>query len=131
MTMNDILPGTLWTEKGGVLWADTDGRSIRDLAGVMQEQGARFITITAFQLPGDAGFRMEYHWDFEGCLLGFQFVIPNKSVESIFDICEAADWIEREIYEGFGIEFAGRAYEPLQLRNGLKPGVTLREEVTK
>jgi hypothetical protein len=41
------------------------------------------------------------------------------------------DWIEREIHEGFTVEFTGREYEPLQLRPGAKLGVNLREEVTK
>jgi len=44
------------------------------------------------------------------------------------DICEAADWIEREIHEEFALDFLGREYEPLLLRVGDKPGVNLREE---
>ena len=36
----------------------------------MNAVGARFVTITAYQLPG-TGFRLEYHWDLEGRLLGF------------------------------------------------------------
>jgi Ni,Fe-hydrogenase III component G len=38
------------------------------------------------------------------------------------------DWIEREIHEGFGLDFLGREYEPLLLRQGDTPGVNLREE---
>ncbi len=53
--------------------------------------------------------------------------IAGNSIESIFDLCEAADWIEREIHEGFAIDFTGREYEPLLLREGDKPGVNLRE----
>jgi NADH:ubiquinone oxidoreductase subunit C len=47
------------------------------------------------------------------------------------DICEAADWIEREVHEGFGINFTGREYEPLLLREGDTPGMNLRDEVKK
>jgi hypothetical protein len=81
-------------------------------------------------LPGDAGFRLEYHWDLDGRLLGFPFQIAGKSgnsIDSIFDLCEAADWIEREVHEGFAIDFTGRDYEPLLLRAGRQAGVNLRE----
>jgi len=89
--------------------------------------GARFVTITAYELPNKDGFRLEYHWDLEGRLLGVAFTIAGNSIESIFDLSEAADWIEREVHEGFAIGFSGREYEPLLLRPGDQPGVNLRE----
>jgi NADH:ubiquinone oxidoreductase subunit C len=46
-------------------------------------------------------------------------------------LCEAVDWIEREIHEGFAVDFMGREYEPLLLRQGDTPGVNLREEAKK
>ena len=64
---------------------------------------ARFVTITAYQLPKDEGFRLEYHWDLAGRLLGFVFTLTGNSIESIYDLCEAVDWIEREIHEEYGI----------------------------
>jgi hypothetical protein len=87
------------------------------------------VTITAYELPKDQGLRLEYHWDLDGQLLGFPFQLEGKSMESIYDLCEAVDWIEREIHEGFAIDFVGRAYEPLLLREGQTAGVNLREEV--
>jgi NADH:ubiquinone oxidoreductase subunit C len=102
--------------------------TVRELSAAMNAVKARFITITAYQLPKDEGFRLEYHWDLDGQLLGFPFVLAGKSIESIYDQCEAVDWIEREIHEGFGIDFTGREYEPLLLRQGDTPGVNLREE---
>ena len=131
MTLLENLPDAVWTEKGGACWMDCKDRSVRDIAKAMQDVHARFITITASQLLANSGFRLEYHWDLEGQLLGFQFVIPGNSIESIYDICEAADWIEREIFEGFVIDFTKRTYEPLQLRPGQTPGVNLREEVAR
>jgi Respiratory-chain NADH dehydrogenase, 30 Kd subunit len=120
-----------WTEKGGVYWLATGALNVRKLAAVMNECHARFITITAYQLPGDQGFRLEYHWDLDGKVLGFPFLLAGNSIESIFDLCEAVDWIERETHEGFAIDFTGREYEPLLLRQGDTPGVNLREEVKK
>jgi hypothetical protein len=121
-----------WVEKGGVHWLDPGPLSVRELCVEMVAAKARFITITAYQLPGTEGIRLEYHWDLEGRLLGFAFQLPGGSsesakIESIYDICEAADWIEREIHEGFAVDFTGREYEPLLLRQGDKLGVNLRE----
>jgi hypothetical protein len=133
MNVLDTIPATLgiaepWVEKGGVHWLEPGALSVRDLAGKMNDLHARFITITAYELPGDTGMRLEYHWDLDGQLLGFPYLLTGKSIESIFDLCEAVDWIEREIHEGFAVDFLGREYEPLLLREGDKPGVNLREE---
>ena len=116
-----------WVESRGTHWLNPGAASVRDVAQAMNAAGARFVTITAYELPGDTGFRLEYHWDLQGWLLGAPFQIAGKSIESIVDLSEAADWIEREVHEGFAIDFTGREYEPLMLRAGDKPGVNLRE----
>ena len=116
-----------WVDKGGVHWLTQDATKVRELAKAMNEIHARFITITAYQLPKDEGFRLEYHWDLNGQLLGFPFLLAGNSIESIYDICEAADWIEREIHEEYALDFTGREYEPLLMRAGDQPGVSLRE----
>jgi NADH:ubiquinone oxidoreductase subunit C len=82
-------------------------------------------------LPAGEGFRLEYHWDLDGQMLGFPYRLSGNSIESIYDLCEAADWIEREVHEGFAVDFLGRDYEPLLLRPGDKLGVNLREEVVR
>jgi hypothetical protein len=116
--------------RSGAQWLNVAGIGVRTLAETMTAIGARFVTITAYQLPKDEGFRLEYHWDMEGTLLGFTFDLIDKKIDSIFDLCPAVDWIEREIYEGYAIEFVGRPYEPLLLREGVMPGVNLREMPT-
>jgi NADH:ubiquinone oxidoreductase subunit C len=116
-----------WVESHGAHWLNPGTATIRELAKLMNSVSARFITITAYELPASEGFRLEYHWDLEGRLLGFPFEIAGNSIDSIYDLCEAADWIEREVHEGFAIDFTGRDYEPLLLREGDKPGVNLRE----
>jgi NADH:ubiquinone oxidoreductase subunit C len=117
-----------WTESGGVHWYTRSDLNVREVARAMNAVGARFITITAYQLPGDEGLRLEYHWDIDGELLGFRFTLVENSIESIYDLCEAVDWIERETHEGFAVNFVGREYEPLLLRQGDACGVNLREE---
>jgi hypothetical protein len=118
-------------EKGGVYWYSSEGLNVRELARAMNAVGARFVTITAYQLAKDEGFRLEYHWDLAGRLLGFGFNLAGNTIDSIYDLCEAVDWIEREVHEGFAINFAGREYEALLLRPGDAPGVNMREEVAK
>jgi hypothetical protein len=136
MTLLESIPeelgiNTPWVEKGGVHWLEPGSMSIRELAKAMNGFHARFITITAYQLPKDEGLRLEYHWDLDGQLLGFPFQLAGNSIESIYDLCEAVDWIEREVHEEFAVDFTGREYEPLLLRQGDTPGVNLREEVKK
>jgi hypothetical protein len=116
-----------FVEKNGVYWYNSEDLNVGELARAMNAVGARFVTITAYQLPKDDGFRLEYHWDLAGRLLGFGFNLKGNAIESIYDLCEAVDWIEREIHEGFAIGFAGREYEPLQIRPGEPIGVNLRE----
>ena len=63
--------------------------------------------------PRTEGFRLEYHWDLERPAARLPFNLVGKSIDSIYDLCEAVDWIEREIHEEFAIDFTGREYEPL------------------
>ncbi|MGA2571089.1 MAG: NADH-quinone oxidoreductase subunit C [Terracidiphilus sp.] len=116
-----------WVQTHSVNWLTPGSLTVRELTREMNSIGARFVTITAYELPAKAGFRLEYHWDLEGRLLGFPFQIAANTIESIFDLCEAADWIEREIHEEYCIDFTGREYEPLLLRQGDQSGVNLRE----
>ena len=120
-----------YSERGGVFWYSDTGLNVREVARAMNAVNARFITITTYELPADGGFRLEYHWDLMGHLLGFTFPIPSNAIESIYDLCEAVDWIEREIHEEYRIDFTGREYEPLLLREGGVCGVNLQKEVVQ
>ena len=111
----------------GVTWFTTGNLDLRELTAFMGQAGARFVTITANELPRGEGFCLEYLWDLDGRLFGFPFYPAGTTMPSIFDICEATDWIEREIHEEYALDFAGRDYEPLLLRAGDRPGVNLHE----
>ncbi len=115
------------TDASGVKWFTTGNLDLRELVVILGRAAARFITITATELPRDQGFCLEYLWDLNGQLLGFAFYPTGKTMPSIYDICEAADWIEREIHEEFTIDFTGRVYEPLLLRESDRLGVNLQE----
>lgn len=122
LKVNDV-----FTDNSGVKWFTTGNLDIRELVILLGQEGARFITITATELPMNQGFCLEYLWDLNGKLLGFPFYPICNTMPSIYDICEAADWIEREIHEEFSIEFTGRVYEPLLLRENDHTGVNLHE----
>jgi len=99
---------------------------VRTLAAAMNDCHARFITSRHISCPASRAFA----WNTTGTQrqgAGFPFQLSGNSIESIFDLCEAVDWIERETHEGFAVDFMGREYEPL-LRQGDTPGVNLREE---
>lgn len=125
VTQNGIRDGM--QELSGVKWLAVGELDVRARAESQREKGARLITITAYELQAGEGFCLEYIYDQDGQVQGFSFHALVKVVPSIFDICEAADWIEREIHEEYGIDFSGRLYEPLLLREGDRTGVNLRE----
>jgi NADH:ubiquinone oxidoreductase subunit C len=120
-----------FSEIGGVFWYGDSGLNVREVARAMNAIGARFITVTTYELPANGGFRLEYHWDSMGTLLGFTFPISGNTIESVYDLCEAVDWIEREVHEEYRIDFTGREYEPLLLREGGACGVNLQKEVVQ
>ena len=123
----DLIGEEAYTEESGAYWYTGETPNIRELARAMNAIRGRFVTITAYQLPKDEGFRLEYHWDLAGRLLGFVFTLGGNSIESIYDLCEAVDWIEREVHEEYGIVFTGRELEPLLLREGDATGVNMRD----
>ncbi len=133
MTVLEAIPDQLrglksWIDINGVQWYATASLDVRDLAYSMNGLRARFVTVTAVQLPKDEGICLEYLWDLDGKLHGFPFHLTADTFPSIYDLCEAVDWIEREIHEEYSVEFTGRLYEPLLLRQGNQTGVNLREE---
>ena len=93
----------------------------------MNAVGARFITITAYQLPGAEGIRLEYHWDLEGRLLGFPFTCsgrnPPKAPKSTASTTSAKPptGSSAKFTRSIAIDFTGREYEPLLLREGDSP----------
>lgn len=117
-----------WEEQNGSWWIAPEVLDIRLMAAVMRSRDARFVTLTAMQLAHDATIRLDYHWDIDGQLLTFTTHANGNQVPSIVDLCEAADWAERETHENFSIDFTGHEYEPLLLRAGDASGLQLRKE---
>jgi hypothetical protein len=117
-----------WEQKNGAWWIASETLDPRAMTQFMLPQNARLMTIMAMGLKGGET-RLDYHWDLKGVILTFSTVTHENKAVSITDLCVAADWVEREIYEYFAVEFTGRDNtKPLMLRPGLTPGLNRPEE---
>ena len=68
----------------------------------------RFVTATG--IDSDDCFEVLYHYSYDqtGCIVTLKAFIRNRenpSIESITSFIPAAEWIEREIHDLFGIDF--------------------------
>lgn len=107
-------------------WATVPGLDVRAMAESMLESGIRLITLTAMA-DASGGYRIIYSWDADGVLINVGTVVTTGSIPTIADILPAADWVEREIRDYYGLEFEGRAETPtLMLREGDERGLFSR-----
>lgn len=71
------------------------------------ESGFRFIIASAIHTK--RGFEIHYHFssDQEGLILNLHVILDreNPQIESLSNMFNASNWIEREIHELFGIDF--------------------------
>jgi NADH-quinone oxidoreductase subunit C len=74
---------------------------------LFSELGFRFIIASALHTP--VGFEIYYHFSYDpdGLILNLHVVLPQKDpqIESLSNMFEASNWIEREMHELFGIVF--------------------------
>jgi NADH:ubiquinone oxidoreductase subunit C len=124
-------PGEGWKWDKGSWWLETPADfDVRANAAALIAHHARFVAITAMERE-DKEIRLYYQWDLDGKLLSFTTATKEKKIASIVDLCPAADWVERETYEYFAVEFTGRAsLQPLMMRAGDEVGINLRKEAT-
>jgi len=77
---------------------------------MLVELGARLQTVTGVDVPPDS-IEVLYHWalDEDGYVVTVRTRLERARprIESIAAICPAAEWIEREVMELFGVEFTG------------------------
>lgn len=82
--------------------------AILKVAGYLyHEEGFRFIIATAIHTK--RGFEIHYHFshDATGLILNVHVILDGKDpqIESLSNMFNASNWIEREMHELFGINF--------------------------
>jgi len=103
---------------------------------LFEDVGARFCIITA--IDTDRCLELIYHYCFDqiGCIIHLKVLVYDKqspSVESITPFLPAAEWIEREIHDLYGIDFKNHPrLKRLILADDWPQGVyPMRKEVKK
>jgi len=83
------------------------GSILRVSEYLFREEGLRFIIATA--LHTKKGFEIHYHFskDESGLILNLHVILDKEDpqIESLSNMFNASNWIEREIHELFGINF--------------------------
>jgi NADH-quinone oxidoreductase subunit C len=103
---SDILEVTMKNQKRVIIRINPD--SIINVASVLfLNEGFRFIIASA--LHTKEGFEIHYHFskDSIGLILNVFVILDkeNPQIESLSNMLSAANWIEREMHELYGINF--------------------------
>jgi len=101
-----ILEVTVKNEKRIIVTIKPD--SLLNMAGYLyKDAGFRFIIASAIHTK--RGFEIHYHFskDSTGLILNLHVILDrnNPEVESLSNMFNASNWIEREMHELFGINF--------------------------
>jgi NADH-quinone oxidoreductase subunit C len=103
---SDILDTVVKNQKRIIITVNPDS-IINITVFLFKMEGFRFIIATA--LHTRKGFEIHYHFskDSIGLILNIHVILDkdNPQIESISNIFNAANWIEREMHELFGINF--------------------------
>jgi NADH:ubiquinone oxidoreductase subunit C len=128
-TLIQELPGaTALTLQRDGLWMMAPDLDVCEMARQMKGWGARFSTMTGVMLS-----QMEttviYHFCLDNQVYNLKVHTKNNTLPSISPILPAADWIEREIQDLYGVHFTGhphpeRLIRPVQMEAGMfrEPG---------
>ncbi len=102
---------------------------------LLADVGARFVIATG--IDAEDCFEVIYHYSYDGtgCVINIKALIhdrQNPSIESITPLVTAAEWIEREIHDILGIDFANHPnLKRLILKDDWPEGVyPLRKDVS-
>jgi NADH-quinone oxidoreductase subunit C len=103
---SDILEIIIRNEKRMIITVKPD--SIINVTDYLfRKEGFRFIIATALQSA--SGFEIYYHFskDTSGLILNIHVILDKDlpQIESLSNIFNASNWIEREMHELFGINF--------------------------
>ncbi len=88
------------------IWIEAD-MPPKKSAEIFKKAGGRLISISGYLAPDLKEIEIYYHFDLEGKIYNLRYRTKNKKTESISKIFPTADWIEREIFESYGVKFKG------------------------
>jgi Ni,Fe-hydrogenase III component G len=103
---SEIIEVTIKNQKRVIITINSE--AIVNVAGYLyKSDGFRFIIATALQ--SKRGFEIYYHFskDSLGLVLNIHAILDkeNPEIESLSNMFNASNWIEREIHELYGINF--------------------------
>jgi len=103
---SDILETVVKNQKRIVITINSDS-IVKVAEYLFKSAGFRFIIATA--LHTKRGFEIHYHFslDGSGLILNIHVMLENENpqIESLSNMFNASNWIEREMHELFGIDF--------------------------
>ena len=116
---SDILETVIKNQRRIIITINPD--SILYVAGYLyMTEGFRFIIATA--LHTKKGFEIHYHFskDDAGLILNIHVILDkdNPRIESLSNLFNASNWIEREMHELFGIDFLNHPNQEKLLSEG-------------
>lgn len=103
---SEVLEVSVKNDKRIIVTVESD--SLPGIAAYLyKEAGLRFIIASA--LHTRRGFEIHYHFsrDSDGLILNLHVILntDNPEIESLSNMFNASNWIEREMHELFGINF--------------------------
>ena len=103
-------------------WMRAPLLDIAAMAETMHQLGARLGTMTGSALQSDET-AVIYHYILGTAAVNIRTESRDRSLPSITAVTQAADWIEREIHDLFGVDFVGhpnltRLIRPPQVPQG-------------
>ena len=104
------------------LWMDAPELDCLALAGMIRSLEGRLITITG--LPSTKSeIELVYHFALGKNQINVKLHTKDNQAVSITPVLPAANWIEREIHDLYGVVFTGhpnleRIIRPVQIREG-------------
>ena len=103
---SDILEVSVKNKKRMIITITPDS-IIKVATYLYKTEGLRFIIASA--LHTKKGFEIHYHFskDASGLILNIHVILDSKepAIESLSNMFDASNWIEREMHELFGINF--------------------------
>jgi Ni,Fe-hydrogenase III component G len=116
---SDIISTVKKSEKRAVITINPDA-ILKVAEYLYKTTGFRFIIATA--LHTKKGFEIHYHFSLDaiGLILNIHVILDkeNPEIESLSNMFNASNWIEREMHELFGINFLNHPNQEKLISDG-------------